>query len=310
MSDLPATLIIRSMSVSINPPSLVRQIASENGVQHLEHVGRMIYENGFQPTELLPASNDDHGGVIVDMKEPMDPTVFLTLLRASLSEWRRQGKKGIWIKLPIGLVNLVEAAVKEGFWYHHAEPDYLMLVYWIPRGANTIPANASHRVGIGAIVMNAKREVLVVQEKNGKLRGTGVWKIPTGAVEEGEDIFMAAMREVKEETGIDTEFVEILAFRQLHKSFFEKSDLFFLCILNPLSFDVQKQDLEIEAAQWMPFEEYAAQPIAQKHELFKYINKLCLAKVHGDYAGFTPRTISSVFTDRMSHFYFNSRDVN
>lgn len=39
------------------------------------------------------------------------------------------------------------------------------------------------------------------------------------------------------------------ACRQAHKSFFGKSDLFFLCILRPLSFDVQKQELEIEAAQ-------------------------------------------------------------
>lgn len=36
--------------------------------------------------------------------------------------------------------------------------------------------------------------------------------------------------------------------RQMHKSFFEKSDLFFLCMLRPLSFDIQKQEQEIEAA--------------------------------------------------------------
>lgn len=40
-----------------------------------------------------------------------------------------------------------------------------------------------------------------------------------------------------------------LEFRQTHKSFFEKSDLFFICMLHPLSFDIQKQELEIEAAQ-------------------------------------------------------------
>ncbi|KAG8646739.1 hypothetical protein MANES_09G025818v8 [Manihot esculenta] len=116
-------------------------------------------ENGVNHVKLLPASNDDHEGVIVDMKEPMEPDVFLTLLRASLSLWRQQAKRGVWIKLPIELVNLVETAVKEGFWYHRAEPSYLMLVYWIPETASTIPANTSHRVGIGAIVINDKREV-------------------------------------------------------------------------------------------------------------------------------------------------------
>lgn len=36
--------------------------------------------------------------------------------------------------------------------------------------------------------------------------------------------------------------------RQLHKSFFQKSTLLFLCMLRPLSFVIQKQDSEIEAA--------------------------------------------------------------
>ncbi|PNX67570.1 nudix hydrolase 2-like protein, partial [Trifolium pratense] len=54
--------------------------------------------------------------------------------------------------------------------------------------------------------------VLVVQEKNGRFSGKGIWKLPTGAVDVGEDVCDAAIREVKEETGIDTEFVEVLAF--------------------------------------------------------------------------------------------------
>ncbi|XP_059666560.1 nudix hydrolase 10-like isoform X2 [Cornus florida] len=273
----------------------------------MDHI---VAENGSHQVELLSAINDYHGGVIVEMKEPMDSNVFLVLLRASLSQWKRQGKRGVWIKLPIELANLVETAVKEGFWYHHAEPQYLMLVYWIPATANTIPANATHRVAVGAIVMNDKREMLVVQEKSGRLRGRGVWKIPTGVVDEGEDISAAIEREVKEETGIDAKFVEILGFRQSHKAFFEKSDLSFLCILHPSSFDIQKQELEIEAAQWMPVEEYAAQPFAQKHDLFKYTSKLCLAKVDRIYNGFSPVPITSFFGDRLSYLYLNNHDLN
>ncbi|XLS93853.1 hypothetical protein HN51_069861 [Arachis hypogaea] len=64
-----------------------------------------------------------------------------------------------------------------------------------------------------------------------------------GVVDAGEEIFAAAIREV------DTEFVEILAFREVQNSFFGKSDLSFLCILRPLSVEIKKQELEIEAAQ-------------------------------------------------------------
>ncbi|KAG6744490.1 hypothetical protein POTOM_051122 [Populus tomentosa] len=220
-----------------------------------------------------------------------------------------RGKRGVWIKVPIQLVNLVEAAVKEGFWFHHAEPKYLMLAFWIPEGSHTLPANASHRVTIGAFVMNKKREVLVVQEKYGIFRGTGIWKLPTGTVDEGEDIRAGAIREVKEETAIDTEFVEVLAFRQSHKSFFGKSDLIFVCMLRPLSFDIQKQESEIEDAQWMPWDDYVAQPFVQTHELSKQLVDICKAKEDETYFGFSPVPIASKLPDRKSYLYLNDRDL-
>ncbi|XP_016544818.1 nudix hydrolase 10 isoform X4 [Capsicum annuum] len=225
---------------------------------------KLVFQNGVKKDQLLSAVNDDHGGVIVEFKEPMDPIVFQNMLKASLSKWRLQGKKGVWIKLPIECVNLVETAV----------------------------------------------ELLVVQENCGRLKGTAVWKIPTGVVEEGEDIFEGAIREVKEETGIDTEFLEVLAFRQTHKALFEKSDLFFICMMRPLSFDIQKQDLEIEAAQWMPIEEYEAQPFVQKHVLFKYIVDLCLTKAERGYPGFTPVPITSFFDAGASFLYLNNDGLN
>ncbi|KAG4964210.1 hypothetical protein JHK85_039185 [Glycine max] len=151
--------------------------------------------------ELLSGVEDHHGGVVVDVQDPMDSTLFSSILQASIYKWSQQGKKGVWIKLPIQHSNLVDPAVKAGFRYHHAEPDYLMLVRWIPDTPDTLPANASHRVGVGAFVINNNKEVLVVQETGGKFRGTGVWKMPTGAVNEGEDLCEAAIREVKEETG-------------------------------------------------------------------------------------------------------------
>ncbi|KAK8294392.1 hypothetical protein V6Z12_D06G254200 [Gossypium hirsutum] len=267
-------------------------------------------EQVFQDFKLLNAVDDRYGGVIVEVREAMDSALFGSVLRASIAQWRHQGKKGVWIKLPIQHVNLVEAAVKEGFWFHHAEPNYLMLCYWIPEGTHILPANASHRIGIGAFVMNEKREVLVVQESTGRFRGTGVWKFPTGVVNEGEDICAAAVREVKEETAVDTKFIEILAFRQSHKAFFDKSDIFFLCLLEPLSSEVQKQETEIEAAKWMPFEEYEAQPFVQKHELLKYIVDICLAKKDRNYSGFSPVPTTSAFSDEKNYMYFNTTDLN
>lgn len=51
--------------------------------------------------------------------------------------------------------------MQEGFWYHHTETKYLMLVHWIADSANTIPANTTHLVGVGALVVNEKKEVFI-----------------------------------------------------------------------------------------------------------------------------------------------------
>lgn len=51
---------------------------------------QVVAENGFRKAELLSAVNDEHGGVIVELKEHMDPNVFLTLLRASILQWKLQ----------------------------------------------------------------------------------------------------------------------------------------------------------------------------------------------------------------------------
>ncbi|CAM0909904.1 unnamed protein product [Alopecurus aequalis] len=238
----------RTMSSSTNSTAVAESPIAKNGAN----------------VELLPFVNDKHGGVIIEITTPMDPQVFSASLKSALSNWREQGIRGVWIKLPIGLANLIPSAV----------------------------------------------EVLAVQEKSGVLRGLGVWKFPTGVVEPGEDINIGAVREVKEETGIDTEFIEVVAFRQSHKAYFDKSDLFFVCILRPLSFDITKQESEIEDAQWISVEEFAAQPFVQKHELVKYILEVGLAKVDKEYAGFSPILIKSAFTDKPSLFYMNRRDLD
>ena len=49
-------------------------------------------------------------------------------------------------------------------------------------------------------MLNEAGDVLMVQELHGPLRGSGTWKMPTGLVNHGEDLHIAAPREVLEET--------------------------------------------------------------------------------------------------------------
>lgn len=134
-----------------------------------------------------------------------------------------------------------------------------MLTHWLPETENKLPPNASHQVGVGTLIFfisfnglrkmkcigsmtktrskknvgafvydKEQHRVLVVQEKHGPLQGKGVWKMPTGLVNVGEDISEAAEREVLEETGVKARFDAVLAMRQAHGFAFGKSDMFFV----------------------------------------------------------------------------------
>ena len=59
-----------------------------------------------------------------------------------------------------------------------------------------------HIVSAATIVLNDQNEILLIK---GPLRG---WEMPGGQVEEGESLKEAAIRETKEETGIDVEIIK------------------------------------------------------------------------------------------------------
>ncbi|CAN0908420.1 Nudix hydrolase 8 [Linum grandiflorum] len=260
--------------------------------------------------KVLEASDDEYGGIIVDPHRlPHNPDAFASMLRSSLSHWRTKGKKGIWLKLPLERSQLVPIAVQEGFEYHHAEPGYVMLTYWIPEQPCMLPSNASHHVGVGGFVVNENNEILVVQEKFCTPSFSGVWKIPTGFIHEAEEIYSGAIREVKEETGIDTEFVEVMAFRHAHNLAFQKSDLFFVCMLEPLSTEISIDDYEIQAARWMPLGDFLEQPLINGDGMFKKILDICIARLGKRYCGLSAHQVVSKFDDRQSCLYYNVVDA-
>lgn len=64
--------LVQNMSVSTTSSSVTKQTMPECGVDRLNAV------------------EDLHGGIRVDMEEPMDPEIFSALLRTSISQWRQQ----------------------------------------------------------------------------------------------------------------------------------------------------------------------------------------------------------------------------
>ncbi len=63
--------------------------------------------------------------------------------------------------------------------------------------------------GVGAVVLDAEQRVLLVRRGQEPLLGE--WSLPGGALELGEPLEDGIRREVREETGLDVEPVEIVA---------------------------------------------------------------------------------------------------
>lgn len=61
--------------------------------------------------------------------------------------------------------------------------------------------------------MNDNQEVLLVKDRH----EGAMWKFPGGLADLGEGIGEAAVREVWEETGVETEFRSVLSMRHQHE---------------------------------------------------------------------------------------------
>ncbi|KAF5481922.1 hypothetical protein F2P56_002533 [Juglans regia] len=261
--------------------------------------------------ELIDAWDDEYDGVVINPESlPLSVNAFAFALRASLSNWKLKGKRGVWLKILQGQADLVPIAIQEGFDYHHAESGYVMLVYWIPNEPCTLPASPSHQIGVAGFVINDKKQVLVVKEKC-PCSCSGVWKLPTGYINKSEDIFDGVMREVKEETGVDTIFLEMVAFRHAHLVAFEKSDLLFVCMLKPLSHEITIDEKEIQAAKWMPIDEVIGQPFYEEDHMTKKVIDIGIAAYEDRYRGFTAHQLASKLDGKLSYLYYlNNNDAS
>jgi len=109
-------------------------------------------------------------------------------------------------------------------------------------------------LGASAIVMNSNGEWLVVKKTYSGLKG--MWSLPAGFVEGNETADQAAIREVKEETGLECKLEGMVGFRTgiLHGDISDNMAIF---LLRPEREDqlLIPQEKEISEVAWKtPFE--------------------------------------------------------
>jgi 8-oxo-dGTP pyrophosphatase MutT (NUDIX family) len=205
--------------------------------------------------EPLQHAPDQFGGVIVDRERlPDDVSEFTSRLEHSLAAWRSNGVRLAWIDVPIHRAELIPVATARGFFFHHANEDNVMLVSRLAEGA-FVPVHATHYIGVGGVVINDRQELLVVCERH-RRTSQPYYKLPGGALQPGEHLVDAVLREVLEETGVSVKFESLVCFRHWHGYRYGKSDIYFVCRLSPLSQDVTMQAEEIEECFWMPAQDY------------------------------------------------------
>lgn len=223
------------------------------------------YGNVFQGKE------DSFKGItVLSNREPCSIEEFKEKLKNSLAMWRSNEKRGIWFKVHLNQSQWVPILVENGFKYHNAKEDYVMLYFWLPtHETNNIPQYSHTMIGVGALVVNEQNQLLVVQEKY--FYKAPRWKLPGGYVDAGENLVDAAIREVSEETGILAKFESLLSFRHAHYAMFGCSDIYFVISLKALSNKINKCDREIAECRWMDIDEYLNHP--NVHELNKFIVK-------------------------------------
>ncbi|XP_037872984.1 uncharacterized protein LOC101736710 isoform X3 [Bombyx mori] len=158
------------------------------------------------------------------------------------------------------------------FNFHHARDDFVMMYKWLPDDSEpNLPPACHTNLGVGALVFNRKNQMLAISEKHYEYPH---WKLPGGYVEKGEDIVDAAIREVKEETGVDVSFLSLITLRHSHNMMYGNSDIYLLLMMNAISDEITLSQREVKDCKWMDIKEYTTHP--HVHEFNRLIVRKAL----------------------------------
>ena len=220
-------------------------------------------------------SLDPYNGITILSEDlPKDILEFEQNLK-DLIQNVKDNKNLIWIYIDIKKSDFIPIATKFGFTFHSCNSDYILLVKVLKENA-IVPNLANHTLGVGAVVINDKNEILVIKEKISNLG----YKLPGGHIDNGEMISTALEREVLEETGIIVEFESIISLGHFYPHQFHKSNLYILCIAKPKTFEINIQDTqEIVDAKWVDVNKYL-----EDDEVLAYSKAVVFASL--EYKGF------------------------
>ena len=114
--------------------------------------------------------------------------------------------------------------------------------------------NTGYNVGVGGAVVHEERLLLV---RRASRRGRGNWQVPGGFIEPDETIEQAVIREVLEESGVNTKVRGVLGIRNRYDPDVDNS-LYVVMLLDPLDSNPQPDNHEVDRAEFFSLEEIRA----------------------------------------------------
>ncbi|KAG5866329.1 hypothetical protein JTB14_022043 [Gonioctena quinquepunctata] len=111
--------------------------------------------------KIFEGKTDRFNGVAVDSSKENCGSIdeFADKLKETLEIWEQNGKRGIWFKVHHAQADWVPVLAKQGFKFHHAKDEYVMMYLWLPKNEIcNIPQYAHTMMGVGAVVVNDKSQ--------------------------------------------------------------------------------------------------------------------------------------------------------
>ena len=139
---------------------------------------------------------------------------------------------------------------------HELESEVLV-EEWLKQVGEGVAGYVTPKIAIGAVVGNDKGQILLIRRAD-----SGVWLYPTGWADVGYSAAEVAVKEVKEETGIDIEPMRLIAVLDGIRLGFTRIPLYSLVfICRVLGGELEAHPLETTGVGWFD-EDELPQPLA------------------------------------------------
>jgi 8-oxo-dGTP diphosphatase len=110
-------------------------------------------------------------------------------------------------------------------------------------------------LGVSGIVFNNQKQILLIQRNQPP--AMGFWSVPGGKLEPGESLVEACQREIKEETGLDTEVKNIVAVVERRVEGFHYVIIDYLALLVDKESTQPIAQSDVSEARWVSLDKLA-----------------------------------------------------